>query len=183
MIWERAALLANGREIVLEVVPVDPRTLFRGDYVSSATTFAHERPAGAHARSRRGHPRDVAERAPTARGRWPASSASALRHRPRRGRAQGPRRNTPRLGRSRRRRRRACVTASRASSCPKAPGRDLKSSCGEKKLSALIAVDSGWQRRHQGADRRRQAGLRGAATSKSGSVTRMPWPAILVGCV
>jgi uncharacterized membrane-anchored protein len=33
MIFERTALLANGREVVLNVVPVDPRSLFRGDYV------------------------------------------------------------------------------------------------------------------------------------------------------
>jgi uncharacterized membrane-anchored protein len=33
MIWDRVSLLANGREIVLEVIPVDPRSLFRGDYV------------------------------------------------------------------------------------------------------------------------------------------------------
>jgi uncharacterized membrane-anchored protein len=33
MIFERAHLLASGREVVLEVVPVDPRSLFRGDYV------------------------------------------------------------------------------------------------------------------------------------------------------
>jgi uncharacterized membrane-anchored protein len=34
MIWERAHLLSTGREIVLEVIPVDPRSLFRGDYVA-----------------------------------------------------------------------------------------------------------------------------------------------------
>jgi uncharacterized membrane-anchored protein len=33
MIWDRTWLLANGREVVLEVIPVDPRSLFRGDYV------------------------------------------------------------------------------------------------------------------------------------------------------
>ncbi len=33
MIVERASLLKNGREIVLDVRPVDPRSLFRGDYV------------------------------------------------------------------------------------------------------------------------------------------------------
>jgi uncharacterized membrane-anchored protein len=33
MIASRVNLLANGKEIVLEVVPVDPRSLFRGDYV------------------------------------------------------------------------------------------------------------------------------------------------------
>ena len=33
MIWERTSLLSNGREVVLEVIPVDLRSLFRGDYV------------------------------------------------------------------------------------------------------------------------------------------------------
>ncbi|MGI9403048.1 MAG: GDYXXLXY domain-containing protein [Hyphomicrobium sp.] len=33
MVWDRVHLLSTGREIVLEVVPVDPRDLFRGDYV------------------------------------------------------------------------------------------------------------------------------------------------------
>jgi len=33
MILERARLIATGREIVLPTVPVDPRSLFRGDYV------------------------------------------------------------------------------------------------------------------------------------------------------
>lgn len=33
MITERVHLLTTGREIVLDVVPVDPRDLFRGDYV------------------------------------------------------------------------------------------------------------------------------------------------------
>ena len=33
MIWNRVMLLKTGREITLDVVPVDPRSLFRGDYV------------------------------------------------------------------------------------------------------------------------------------------------------
>ena len=33
MVWGRIQLLKTGREIVLPVVPVDPRSLFRGDYV------------------------------------------------------------------------------------------------------------------------------------------------------
>ncbi|MEW5964322.1 MAG: GDYXXLXY domain-containing protein [Pseudomonadota bacterium] len=33
MVYERVSLLASGREITLPVVPVDPRSLFRGDYV------------------------------------------------------------------------------------------------------------------------------------------------------
>jgi uncharacterized membrane-anchored protein len=33
MVWDRVQLLKHGREIVLPIVPVDPRSLFRGDYV------------------------------------------------------------------------------------------------------------------------------------------------------
>ncbi len=33
MVWDNETLLANGREIRLDVEPVDPRSLFRGDYV------------------------------------------------------------------------------------------------------------------------------------------------------
>jgi uncharacterized membrane-anchored protein len=33
MVWDRVSLLKHGREIVLPVTPVDPRSLFRGDYV------------------------------------------------------------------------------------------------------------------------------------------------------
>ena len=34
MVWDRVHLLRHGREIVLPVVPVDPRDVFRGDYVN-----------------------------------------------------------------------------------------------------------------------------------------------------
>jgi uncharacterized membrane-anchored protein len=33
MVWDRIGLLRSGREVVLSIVPVDPRSLFRGDYV------------------------------------------------------------------------------------------------------------------------------------------------------
>lgn len=33
MVYDRISLLRTGREVVLEVTPVDPRSLFRGDYV------------------------------------------------------------------------------------------------------------------------------------------------------
>lgn len=33
MVFDRESLLAHGREITLDVRPVDPRSLFRGDYV------------------------------------------------------------------------------------------------------------------------------------------------------
>jgi uncharacterized membrane-anchored protein len=39
MLVNRISLLASGREIVAEVVPVDPRDLFRGEYVILNYTF------------------------------------------------------------------------------------------------------------------------------------------------
>ncbi len=33
MVWDRIQLIRHGREVVLPIVPVDPRSLFRGDYV------------------------------------------------------------------------------------------------------------------------------------------------------
>jgi uncharacterized membrane-anchored protein len=33
MVWDRVQLLKHGREVVLPILPIDPRSLFRGDYV------------------------------------------------------------------------------------------------------------------------------------------------------
>jgi uncharacterized membrane-anchored protein len=47
MIWDRVTLLSQGREVVLEVIPVDPRSLFRGDYVILGYDLSRvELPAG-----------------------------------------------------------------------------------------------------------------------------------------
>lgn len=39
MVYGRASLLRDGREITAEVIPVDPRDLFRGDYVILGYAF------------------------------------------------------------------------------------------------------------------------------------------------
>jgi uncharacterized membrane-anchored protein len=39
MVFDRMSLLAHGREIVADVIPVDPRDLFRGDYVILGYSF------------------------------------------------------------------------------------------------------------------------------------------------
>ncbi len=41
MVYGRVSLLRDGREIVAEVIPVDPRDLFRGDYVVLGYTFGN----------------------------------------------------------------------------------------------------------------------------------------------
>ena len=33
MVWDRVSIISNGKEIILNVEPIDPRSLFRGDYV------------------------------------------------------------------------------------------------------------------------------------------------------
>ena len=40
MLWDRISLLSSGREIRAAVVPVDPRDLFRGDYVVLGYAFS-----------------------------------------------------------------------------------------------------------------------------------------------
>jgi uncharacterized membrane-anchored protein len=39
IVYDRVSLLRNGREIVVKVIPVDPRDLFRGDYVVLGYSF------------------------------------------------------------------------------------------------------------------------------------------------
>lgn len=39
MVYDRVSLLRQGREIIAEVAPVDPRDLFRGDYVIFSYAF------------------------------------------------------------------------------------------------------------------------------------------------
>jgi uncharacterized membrane-anchored protein len=40
IIYGRASLLRNGQEILAEVIPVDPRDIFRGEYVTLGYTFS-----------------------------------------------------------------------------------------------------------------------------------------------
>ena len=40
MVFDRVSLLSNGREIKAAVVPVDPRDIFRGDYVTLGYGFS-----------------------------------------------------------------------------------------------------------------------------------------------
>lgn len=39
MIYDRIALIRSGKEIILPIIPVDPRSLFRGDYVQLSYTI------------------------------------------------------------------------------------------------------------------------------------------------
>lgn len=45
IVYGRVALLHNGREMTTEVIPVDPRDLFRGDYVILGYAFGRDQVA------------------------------------------------------------------------------------------------------------------------------------------
>jgi uncharacterized membrane-anchored protein len=142
MIWDRDQLLANGREIVLDVVPVDPRSLFQGDYVVLNYDISRvEVPAGSKP-VRRGDVVYVTLQK-AADDKWkvvqtgaaPPASTSAdqivLK-----GRVQytseamqnAPAQTTVRYG-------------IENYFVPEGTGRDLEKLVGDKKLAALIAVD------------------------------------------
>ena len=68
MVFDRMRLLTSGREISLPIVPVDPRDLFRGEYVElgyavgSVRARLLERPAGVGQRALLRHAREGAGR-------------------------------------------------------------------------------------------------------------------------
>lgn len=41
-IWQREALISNGRTVLLELAPVDPRSLMQGDYMALRFKIANE---------------------------------------------------------------------------------------------------------------------------------------------
>lgn len=143
MVWDRAQLLANGREIVLDVVPVDPRSLFRGDYVNLSYDISRIIPHEGTALPRRGANIYVTLQR-GADGTWQPVDATA----------QPPARVGPDevvlKGRVD-----YLFTPSATSTeaaqvqygiesyfVPEGTGRELEKLVGQKKIAALIAVDS-----------------------------------------
>lgn len=77
MVWDRVSLLHNGREIVIDVVPVDPRDLFRGDYVRLGYDFARIPGDAIEGRAYHGKPVYVLLGQDAATGKWRLAKASA----------------------------------------------------------------------------------------------------------
>jgi len=143
MIWDRAHLLSSGREIVLEVIPVDPRSLFRGDYVILNYDISRiETPAGAE-RMRPGAVIYVTLQK-SADGIWKVlqsgptpPAATGPNQVVLRGRVQHasvPTRGSPGQASVR--------YGIESFFVPEGTGRELEAVVREKKLSALIAVDA-----------------------------------------
>ena len=85
MVWERVHLLQTGREITLDVVPVDPRSLFRGDYVILSYDVSRLGPGVLSEAPARGGTVYVTI-APGEDGRWQAVAASPNARAPENGR-------------------------------------------------------------------------------------------------
>lgn len=77
MIYDRVSLIESGREIVLDTVPVDPRSLFRGDYVilNYAISGLDASTPGGNGKFRRGEPVYVTLEKPE-EGGWRAAAVS-----------------------------------------------------------------------------------------------------------
>lgn len=142
MIWDRAQLLASGREIVLEVVPVDPRSLFRGDYVILSYEISNIALPDGLERVHRGEIVYVTLQKTDA-GVWQVVKSSTARPSPTgpdqvvlKGRvryASSPARGTTGQARVR--------YGIESYFVPEGKGRELETLVREKKLSALVAVD------------------------------------------
>lgn len=143
MIVDRAALLANGRQITAAVVPVDPRDLFRGDYVILGYAFSTGAAIALPAGARQG---DTVYALLTGKGpsEWELSAVSATPPvatgesevvlkgivESVGGRATGP--DGPAVGRLRYGIERYYV--------PEGSGRDLEKAVREKRMEAVLAV-------------------------------------------
>ena len=76
MVLDRVRLLENGREVIVDVVPIDPRSLFRGDYVRFNYDFSRVGHELLQQQPQRGRPVYVLIRQDQA-GKWQAVAASA----------------------------------------------------------------------------------------------------------
>lgn len=76
IVWGRVSLLKTGREIVVEVIPVDPRDIFRGDYVVLGYAFSQAPLAAIEGKVERGDALYVMLREKADR-HWEAAKASA----------------------------------------------------------------------------------------------------------
>ena len=143
MIWDRAHLLATGREVVLEVVPVDPRSLFRGDYVILGYDMSRIDTPSGMSRPKRGEDIYVTLQKGDG-GKWTVAGASlepptgatadqvVLKGRVQYsspGSEQAPAQTGVRYG-------------IESFFVPEGTGRELEALVRERKLSALIAVDN-----------------------------------------
>lgn len=142
MVWDRVHLLSSGREIVLEIVPVDPRSLFRGDYVILNYDISRVETPRGKKRLRRGSV-IYATLQKASDGKWKLVAAGPERPQDVRsdqvvlkGRVRFASRVT----------RRGLDAATvnygiESFFVPEGTGRELEKLVGQKKLAALVAVD------------------------------------------
>ena len=168
MVIDRVRLLSSGREITLPIVPVDPRDLFRGEYVRlgyAVSTVPMRQLEGPRPRENAAF-YVVLEKKPD--GAWQTVKMSrAMPQETSPDRIVLKARATYWPARDDGRRARCGVRYGIESYfVPEGQGRKLEDLAREKKLATLVAVDSARQRRHQGPRHRRRAAVRGAAFLK-----------------
>jgi uncharacterized membrane-anchored protein len=139
MIWDRNHLLTTGREIVLEVIPVDPRSLFQGDYVVLGYDVSRVDVQASAGQVRRGDTLYVTLQK-SADGKWKAVQAAA----------EPPASTGPDQVVLKGRVQFTTTTVPAQSTLnygienyfvPEGTGRELEKLVGDKKIAAMIAVD------------------------------------------
>ena len=140
MVWDRVALLKNGREIELDVVPVDPRSLFRGDYVVLSYEISRFDGGNVEGELAKGRPIYVAI-AQDAAGKWQVRRASATR--PAAGAAEvvlKGRSDRWRFGPVRQGSQVQARYGIESYFVPEGTGKALEKLVGEKRITAVVAV-------------------------------------------
>lgn len=141
MVWDRVALLRGGREVVLDVNPVDPRSLFRGDYVILTYDISRFDGARVERQPARGAPLYVTI-AQDAGGKWQVVRASAAM-----GQGAGAgevvlkaRTDSWRFGPALARATIHAHYGIESYFIPEGTGRELEKLVGEKRIRAVVAV-------------------------------------------
>lgn len=142
MVLDRVHLLSSGREIVLEIVPVDPRSLFRGDYVILNYDISRLEVPRSEKRLRRGSVVYTTLQK-TRDGKWKLVAAGPMRPGDV-GRDQVVLKGRVRFASRVARRGLDSATVNygiESFFVPEGTGRELEALVGKKKLAALVAVD------------------------------------------
>ena len=142
MVVDRTLLLKNGREITLPIVPVDPRDIFRGEYVRLGYDISTCRRSCWSARRRRATRPSTSTLEKNPQGGWTPVQAD---------RAPWPNETEPdrivlkapvALSPASQRQHARDATASRATSCPRARAGGSRTWRARRSMAARIAVDA-----------------------------------------
>ncbi len=164
IVFERISLLSHGREVVAEVIPVDPRDIFRGDYVVLGYDFTRVGDIPVSEKIHAGDALYVTLKPGAGEGKWEIAQVSEAYP------ASVPADHVTLKGLVNWVTPKTDTTPATASVrygiesyfVPEGTGRDLEDQVRDHKISAVLAVGTRGDNRHQSAYRRRKTHRRRA---------------------